>query len=111
MWSVLGTLAGFGRRGSRAGERVVTKLLQWSRPEMARSAAEGSSRVEERVAVTKERAEICDTVDRGSPEEGPPGGMPRFVILMMEWVMVPPAQQGIKRGVPRGRALAHEGHL
>lgn len=99
MWSVLGIPAGFGRHGDRAREGVVTKLLQWSRPEMARSEAEGSSRMEGRVAVTKERAEICDSVDRGCPKEGPPSVRPRFLILMTEWRMVPPAQQGTKRRV------------
>ena len=70
MWSVWGDLGGLGRRGSRAGRWIETKLLQWSRPELGRSEAEGSSRMEEKEAVTKERAEVCDRVDRGALRRG-----------------------------------------
>lgn len=68
---VLGILAGLGRHESRAREPVVTKLLQWSRQEMARSEAKGSSsRMEGRVVVTKKRAEVWDSMDGGVPRRG-----------------------------------------
>ena len=65
MWLDAGNLAVFGRYRSRAGKPAVTKLLQWSKPETARPEVEGSSRMEDRVAGTKERVEICDSVDGG----------------------------------------------